>query len=217
MNYNIISTGSQGNAIVLNKIILLDCGVPFRDLKDVYKDLKIVLLTHIHGDHFNKTTIRRLAQERPTLRFACCSWLVSELLQCGVSVHNIDSLEIGRIYDYSAFKVSPVKLYHDVDNAGWRVLQNAEKAIYMTDTVTLEGITAKNYDLYLIEANYITEELEERIRSKEAAGEYVYEYRVRNVHLSKEKADEWLYHNMGETSEAIYIHQHIEKGENDEG
>ena len=211
MNYNIFSTGSQGNAIVLNKIILLDCGVPFRELKDVYKDIKIVLLTHIHGDHFNKTTIRKLAAERPTLRFACCNWLVSELLQCGVSIHNIDSLAYGCWYDYSTFKVSPVKLYHDVDNAGWRVFQNAEKAIYMTDTVTLEGITAKNYDLYLIEANYITEELEERIRSKEAAGEYVYEYRVRNVHLSKEKADEWLLENIGENSEAVYIHQHIEK------
>lgn len=217
MNYNIISTGSQGNAIVLNEIILIDCGVPFKDLKDVYKDLKIVLLTHIHGDHFNKTTIRKLAAERPTLRFACCSWLFRELMQCGVSIHNIDVLEIGRIYSYKTFQVSAVKLYHDVDNAGWRVFQNAEKAIYMTDTVTLEGIKAKNYDLYLIEANYITEELEERIRSKEAAGEYVYEYRVRNVHLSKEKADEWLYNNMGENSEAIYIHQHIEKGENDEG
>lgn len=216
MNYNIISTGSKGNAIVLNEIILLDCGVPFRSLKDIYKDLKIVLLTHIHGDHFNKTTIRKLAAERPTLRFACCKWLTAELLECGVSVHNIDVLEIGRIYSYKTFKVSPVKLYHDVDNAGWRVFMNAEKAIYMTDTVTLEGITAKNYDLYLIEANYITEELEERIRSKEVAGEYVYEYRVRNVHLSKEKADEWLLDNIGENSEAIYIHQHIEKGENDE-
>lgn len=213
MNYKIISTGSQGNAIVLNEIILLDCGVPFRSLKEVYKDLKIVLLTHSHGDHFNRTTIRKLAAERPTLRFACCSWLVSELLSCGVSIHNIDSLEIGRIYDYSTFKVSPVKLYHDVDNAGWRVFQNAEKAIYMTDTVTLEGITAKNYDLYLVEANYVTEELQERIRTKEAAGEYVYEYRVRNVHLSKEKADEWLLENIGENSEAVYIHQHIEKGE----
>lgn len=213
MNYNIISTGSQGNSIVLNKIILLDCGVPFKALKEVYKDLKIVLLTHSHGDHFNKTTIRKLAAERPTLRFACCKWLIAELIECGVSIHNIDSLEIGRIYDYKTFKVSPVKLYHDVDNAGWRVFQNAEKAIYMADTVTLEGISAKNYDLYLVEANYITEELEERIRSKETSGEYVYEYRVRNVHLSKEKADEWLLDNIGENSEAIYIHQHIEKGD----
>ena len=213
MNYKIISTGSQGNAIVLNKIILLDCGVPFKALKEVYKDLRIVLLTHIHGDHFNKTTIRKLAAERPTLRFACCKWLTSELLECGVSIHNIDSLEIGRIYDYKMFKVSPVKLYHDVDNAGWRVFQNAEKAIYMTDTFTLEGIKAKNYDLYLVEANYITEELEERIRSKEAAGEYVYEHRVKKAHLSKEKCDEWLLENIGENSEAVYIHQHIEKGE----
>lgn len=213
MNYNIISTGSQGNAIVLNNIILLDCGVPFKELKKVYKDLRLVLLTHEHGDHFNKTTIRKLAAERPTLRFACCSWLVSELLQCGVSIHNIDVLAIGVIYDYKTFKVSPVKLYHDVDNAGWRVFIDGEKAIYMTDTVTLEGITAKDYDLYLIEANYITEELEERIRAKEAAGEYVYEYRVKKVHLSKEKADEWLLENVGENSEAIYVHQHIEKGE----
>lgn len=213
MNYNIISTGSQGNAIVLNEIILIDCGVPFKDLKDVYKDLKIVLLTHIHGDHFNKTTIRKLAAERPTLRFACCSWLFRELMQCGVSIHNIDVLQIGKIYDYTAFQISPVQLYHDVYNAGWRVFQHAEKAIYMTDTFTLEGIKAKNYDLYLIEANYITEELEERIRSKEAAGEYVYEYRVKKAHLSKEKCDEWLLENIGENSEAVYIHQHIEKGE----
>lgn len=213
MNYNIISTGSQGNAIVLNEIILLDCGVPFKDLKDVYKDLKIVLLTHIHGDHFNKTTIRKLAAERPTLRFACCCWLVSDLLQCGVSIHNIDSLAYGCFYNYKTFQVSPVKLYHDVDNAGWRVFMNAEKAIYMTDTFTLEGIKAKNYDLYLVEANYITEELEERIRSKEAAGEYVYEHRVKKAHLSKEKCDEWLLENIGENSEAVYIHQHIEKGE----
>ena len=134
-------------------------------------------------------------------------------MQIGVSIHNIDVLEIGRIYSYKTFQVSAVKLYHDVDNAGWRVFQNAEKAIYMTDTVTLEGITAKNYDLYLIEANYITEELEERIRSKEAAGEYVYEYRVQKVQVSKEKCDEWLLENIGENSEAVYIHQHIEKGE----
>ena len=134
-------------------------------------------------------------------------------MQCGVSIHNIDSLEIGRIYSYKTFQISPVQLYHDVYNAGWRVFIDGEKAIYMTDTVTLEGITAKNYDLYLIEANYITEELEERIRAKEAAGEYVYEYRVQKVHLSKEKADEWLLENIGENSEAVYIHQHIEKGE----
>ena len=89
MNYNIISTGSQGNAVVLNDIILIDCGVTFKALKSVYKDIKLVLLTHIHIDHFNKTTIRTLAKERPTLRFACCKWLVADLLECDVPKSNI--------------------------------------------------------------------------------------------------------------------------------
>lgn len=211
MIYNIISTGSQGNAIVLNSSILIDCGVSFRALSEVRKGLKIVLLTHIHSDHFNKTTIRRLAAERPTLRFACCEWMLPELLACGVSERNIDLLKIGKMYNYGAFKVSPVKLYHDVDNCGWRVFAGEEKAIYMTDTVTLEGISAKNYDLYLVEANYNEPDIQERIRAKEEAGQYVYEYRVLKTHLSKEKADKWLLENVGENSEYVYIHQHAEK------
>ena len=212
MNYKIVATGSAGNAVVLNDYILIDCGVSFRALSEVRKGLKIVLLTHIHSDHFNKTTIHRLAAERPTLRFACCEWLLPELLACGVSERNIDVLKIGKVYNYGAFKVSPVKLYHDVDNCGWRIFAGEEKAIYMTDTVTLEGISASGYDLYLVEANYSESDIQERIRAKEAAGQYVYEYRVLKTHLSKEKCDEWLLENMGDNSEYVYIHQHREDG-----
>ena len=114
IDYNIIATGSAGNAIVLNNNILIDCGVSFKALKEVYKELVLVLLTHIHSDHFSKTTIRKLAEERPTLRFACCEWLVSELIACGVSKRNIDVLEIGKLYNYGLFQISPIKLYHDV-------------------------------------------------------------------------------------------------------
>lgn len=53
MTYNIISTGSKGNAVVINGRILIDCGVPFKALEPVKKDLRLVLLTHIHSDHFN--------------------------------------------------------------------------------------------------------------------------------------------------------------------
>ena len=53
MTYNIISTGSKGNAVVINGRILIDCGVPFKALEPVKKDLRLALLTHIHSDHFN--------------------------------------------------------------------------------------------------------------------------------------------------------------------
>ena len=94
MNYKIISSCSTGNAVIIKDIILIDCGVTFKRLEKYYKKLKIVLLTHIHGDHFKKATIKKLAQERPSLRFACCEWLLKPLLECGVDRRNIDVLQI---------------------------------------------------------------------------------------------------------------------------
>lgn len=211
MKYNIISTGSQGNAVVLNICILIDCGVSFKALNNVYKDLLIVLLTHEHFDHINKGTISRLAKERPTLRFGCCKWLVPILLECGVSERNIDVYEIGKVYDYKAFKVSPIKLYHNVENCGYRLFFGEKKALYATDTAHLRGITAKGYDLYMIEANYTEEDLEERIIAKTAAGQYCYELNVANRHLSREQAGEFLVKNMGKHSKYVFLHQHKEK------
>lgn len=214
MNYNIISTGSKGNAVVVNNHILIDCGVPFKALKDVYKDLQIVLLTHIHTDHFKQKTLKRLVEKRPTLRFGCCEWLVNDLVESGVPKQSIDVLEIGKIYDYKAFKVSPIKLYHNVPNCGYRVFANGEKAIYATDTEHLQGITAKDYDLYMIEANYTDEDLQERINTKLEAGEYCYELNVASRHLSHEQASEWLMANMGEKSDYVFLHAHKERGSN---
>lgn len=49
MRYDVIASSSAGNAVVINGNILVDCGVPFKRLNAVYKDLQIVLLTHIHS------------------------------------------------------------------------------------------------------------------------------------------------------------------------
>lgn len=67
MTFDVIATGSSGNAVVLNKNILIDCGVSWKAIKPYAKDLRLVLLTHIHGDHFNPRTVRALHRERPGL------------------------------------------------------------------------------------------------------------------------------------------------------
>ena len=211
MNYKIISSCSTGNATIIRDIILIDCGVTFKRIEKYYKRLKIVLLTHLHSDHFKKETIKKLAQERPTLRFACCEWLLQPLLECGVLRKNIDVLQIGTIYDYKLFKIVPIKLYHDVPQCGYRVLFDDYKVIYMTDTRTVEGIVAKNYDLYLVEGNYEEEELEQRIKQKQEEGLYYYESRVRNTHLSKGQATDFLLNNMGKNSEYVFMHEHVER------
>ena len=211
MNYKIISSCSTGNATIIIDIILIDCGVTFKKLEKYYKQLKIVLLTHVHQDHFNRSTIKRLAQERPTLRFACCEWLLQPLLECGVERRNIDILQIGTKYDYKLFKIVAIKLYHDVNQCGYRILFDDYKVIYVTDTKTIEGISAKNYDLYLVEANYKENELEERIKQKQLQGDFTYEWRVKDTHLSEEQCVEFLLNNMGKNSEYVFMHQHIER------
>ena len=215
MNYKIIATGSQGNAVVVNDNILVDCGVSFKALKEVYKDLQIVLLTHIHTDHFKPQTLKRLSDERPALRFGCCQWLVKPLVDAGVPKQSIDVYEIGKIYDYGVFKVSPVKLYHNVENSGYRLFFDGEKAIYMTDTGHLQGITAKDYNLYLVEANYDENDLEQRIIEKTATGEYCYELHVAERHLSHEQASEWLMKNMGQNSDYVFLHGHKDREQNE--
>lgn len=211
MNYKIISSCSTGNAVIIRDIVLIDCGVTFKRLEKYYKKLKLVLLTHIHSDHFKKETVKRLAQERPTLRFACCEWLLKSLLDCGVDRKNIDVVEIGTRYGYKLFKIVPIKLYHDVLQCGYRILFNDYKVIYMTDTSTVEGISAKNYDLYLIEANYDEEEMKERIKKKQQECRYVYEFRAKDNHLSRQQASEFLLENMGENSEYVFMHEHVER------
>lgn len=208
ITYNIISTGSQGNAVVIQDIILVDCGVPFLSLNGVYKDIKLVLLTHIHSDHFKPSTIRLLAESRPTLRFACCKWLVNDLLDSGVNAANIDVLDIGVKYDYGAFQVVPVKLYHNAPNAGYRLIFGKQKVFYATDTSTLAGITAKNYDLYMIEANYEPEKIVDAINEKKRRGEYAYELDVLRNHLSKTECDDFIAANRGKHSRYVYLHQH---------
>lgn len=213
MNYRIIESGSSGNATIVENIILIDCGVSFKKLKDYYQELKLVLLTHIHSDHFNKTTLKKLAKERPTLRFGCCEWLVKDLIKCGVDKRNID------VYDnISSFKysdnliVTTFDLQHDVLNCGYKLFVNDKKYFYATDTNSLENIEAKDYDMYFIEGNYEDKkQLEERKQKHIEKGEYYYEDRVEKTHLSQVQATEWLMKNMGSNSKYIFMHEHKEK------
>lgn len=104
--------------------------------------------------------------------------------------------------------MSPIKLYHNVENCGYRLFVGQEKAIYATDTGHMRGITAKGYDLYMIESNYDEDDLEQRIREKTAAGQYCYELNVAERHLSHTQASEWLLANMKKNSEYVFLHQH---------
>lgn len=49
MTYEVIATGSSGNAVLINGEILIDCGVSWKKIQPYAKRLKLVLLTHEHS------------------------------------------------------------------------------------------------------------------------------------------------------------------------
>lgn len=216
MTFNVIATGSTGNAVVINYSILIDCGVPYKALEPVKKDLKLVLLTHVHSDHFKPRTVRALHKARPTLRWGCCEWMVGSLLEAGVDRRVIDVFGTGDTLCYWRLcAVTPQLLVHDVPNCGWRITmfdgEKDQNLFYATDTATLDGVEALSYDLYLIEANHTREELEARAKAKLEAGQYAYEYRAAANHLSQEQALDWLYQQMGPHSRYVFLHAHQDK------
>lgn len=215
MTYNIIATGSSGNAVVIDDYILIDCGVPFKSLAPVIGNIKLVLLTHIHKDHFNPSTAAAIHRRRPTVRFGCCEWMVRPLLDAGVSKRMIDVYDFDSLYDYGqagGYTVMPERLTHNVPNCGYHISgPDGTVLFYATDTGTLDGVIAKDYDLYLIEANHTRAELESRAEEKQLSGAYAYEIEAAKNHLSREQAEDWIYRNIGPKGRYAFLHGHIEE------
>ena len=101
--------------------------------------------------------------------------MISRFMEAGVSKANIDVLEAGKRYDYGAFQIEPVPLFHNVPNFGLKIYINGKKVIYIVDTGSVSGIEAKDFDYFLLEANHRRAEIEARISEKRSAGEFAYE------------------------------------------
>lgn len=201
--YELIKSGSDGNAIIYHSTILVDCGVSFKALSKHIGSLQIVLLTHAHTDHLNISTLRKLQFERPTLRFGCGFFLAEKLK----GFKNVDIYEAGKIYDYGVFKISPVELTHDVPNFGYRIFKGEHKTLHCTDCAHLEGIDAIDYDLYAIEHNYDEDVAFEQIADARANGLFTHKIAAINNHLSEQQAAAFIYKNKGKNSRVLRLHE----------
>ena len=120
---------------------------------------------------------------------------------------NVDVYEYGKLYEYGEFQISPVKLFHDAPNFGYRIFKGEHKLIHCTDTYTLEGITAKNYNLFAIEHNYNEDTINQSIEDAEAKGEFSHQRRSFNSHLSEQQARQFIFENKCEECEVLRLHE----------
>jgi len=163
-------------------------------------------------DHFNKTTIKKVFYNYPTIKFACCWWLVKQLTDLGISKNNIWVLELDKKYDFGKYIIEPVSAQHDVPNCGYKIIIKKDnyKIFHISDTSKIDHIEAKDFDWASIEANYEThDELEKKIKEADEKGEFTYLRRVIYTHLSQLDAYNWLEKNN--IKNYRFIHEHKEK------
>ena len=216
MKCNIVSSSSKGNCIIINDCLMLDCGVSYKKIKDCLKDIKIIFISHEHHDHLNPTTIKKIAYEKPNIKFIVGEYLIPELMQLGVGKANILTFDLNKWYNIGIFKAKMQHLMHDVPNNCLHIeFKDGEKLFYAVDTNSLEHIQAKDYNLYLVEGNFEDKEkLEEEIAEKKRNGEFTHLERVLRTHMWQVDSLNWLDKNTGVGSKYIFIHQHQEERKN---
>lgn len=203
--YKIIQSGSKGNAILYFNEILVDCGVSLKALKPYLKNIRMILLTHVHGDHLNLNTISKVAAKHPNIKWFVASWLYEKISKSIIS-KSIVVVEMNHVYQLKDIIVSPFVLYHNVPNCGWRIIKDKKKVIHATDTSALNGVEAKNYDLYAIEYNYNADTIGEVIQEKKDNEEYSYEVDAVKNHMSWQDAQTWFNTQKGEFSQLVKLH-----------
>lgn len=208
MIFDVLGSSSSGNCIIINEFLMLDCGLTYKSIKEKLKKTKLIFISHCHSDHCKTSTIKQIAFNYPNIKFVVGSKdLVKILIECNVKKANVFALPSNKWFNLGMLNVKLEKLTHDVPNHLIKFKIKDKKGVYIVDTGRIDDISAKNYDLYLIEANYQHELLKEHQRQLDKNLEYDHLHRVEQVHLSYEQANSFLIENMGKNSVYEYIHK----------
>ena len=210
MKYNIIGSSSKGNCIIVENMLILDCGVSYSKIKEYLPKVKLIFISHVHKDHLNPTTVQKIAYNFPKIKFLTGSTeVVQKLVKSKVPMKNIFYIETingSRWFDLGIISIKLEPLEHDVENYCLHFDIHGKKGIYIVDTNNVDNINAKNYDLFLVENNYQESVLKRHIQECVDEGQLRYLNRVPHTHLSKSQCDDFLIKNMGKNSIFNYIH-----------
>lgn len=206
---NVIASGSKGNAIIYHKEILVDVGVAYIHIEPFLEDIKYILLTHRHTDHYNIATLTRISVNYPDIIILGHDEMITMIDEVGIS--NIQELESNEWYQLNGYQIASFDLQHDVKNIGYRIFKELpdfkfHKTLHATDTFSLEGIEATDYDLYCVEFNHCEHLIEQAINDKVAKGVYAYEMNAKYNHMSDQRIKGWLKVNNTMDSPVIPLH-----------
>ena len=154
MHFNIIASGSKGNATIViykNSVVLIDMGITLTRLEEglaevnlELKDIDGAIFTHDHADH-----IGGIKFISPKIRYALDQTLPG-------SLSNV--VELYKPFNIKDIEIIPFKTSHDAKNpCGFKLIAGNETMVYMTDTGMFleENLSLiKNPTYLIIESNH---------------------------------------------------------------
>ena len=198
LDYNVIATGSTGNAVRIGSI-MIDCGIPFKKMKeDLYK-VDTLLLTHSHSDHIHPATLKSIRKEFPRIKVYGNAHVAYQ--------YDVD-IVIGtaRVRLPKNREVIPVEGRHDVPVTYFYIIMNGLNIMYATDTMKVENPLDLPLDYVFLESNYDETKLRELGKQYKRRGYDPIKSSMR--HLSTQQCKEFYYVNRRDAaSPLIELHQ----------
>lgn len=206
LEYNILSSGSEGNAVRIRNI-MIDCGIAFKKMKpDLYK-CQYLLITHDHQDHVKPAVLNQIAEEFPNIEIYS-TYKVARMNDNVIAI-NTDYLPI--FLGKANCNMWAVPVPHNTLCFGYVLKFDDLDIIYATDlenTDDLERFTEENglrYDYTFLEANY--DELKLRMLGDSWHGQYNAYVDSSSRHLSKDDSLRFHVKYKKEGGEYIELHK----------
>ena len=203
VSYEVIKSGSTGNCVKIHDV-MVDCGVPFKDIQDHLYDIKYLLITHSHTDHVKETTLNRIKKLFPKITIIG-NYEINELF--GVDIIVNDGYPVVTM-DYTFY---PFEVLHDVLCYGyyWTTpyTEDEVRILYCTDAQDMpsffqeEGIPI---DLFFLESNHDVK----KVQAASTGGKFGYNVMLgARRHLNHDQAKLFYYMNRRD-KEAEWVELH---------
>ena len=149
-----IASSSKGNAYLIadgTTTILIECGLPIKDLKrktNFLNGIDACLVSHLHNDHAKAL--------KDLLNAGVRCYALKEVFEAKKIIHHrAKAIKDKEDFRVGTFKIIPLKMFHDVPCAGFLIYSIAtnEKLLFATDTYMIK-YAINGLDYIMIEANY---------------------------------------------------------------
>lgn len=208
---HVLGSSSKGNCIYVNDgelKFLLDCGLSLKKTKQKLHNIGVtltsidyVLVTHEHIDHIR--CLRQLVNDY-NLKVIASRGTLTNL---DLPNNNVIIFKDGTIKKLQNTTIKSKRINHDALEPLCFSIENSmgEKLLYLTDCGLAKYFKFKDYDIYIIEANYSKQQLEINYNNK-----IIHKVRYARAlsgmgHLDIDSTINFLAKNKGENTKKIIL------------